>query len=198
MSEGKIGKQPPATGELGVQITRRPHLEGCPALSGDNPCGCYENAIPNLIPDDVSPDERRAVIERAKAAGEKHKCPRRAEGHLLMPGEDPDDETPDSWVALDVGVIGATGRHCSFCGSLHPDEFMAHAENRTAELGPTDKSYKVYLTGDNLGPNGDKFYFQHLSHEQRTRFIELLNARTMRIGYPGHFYRRPFFAVSVE
>jgi hypothetical protein len=62
MSEGKIGKQPPATGELGVQITRRPHLEGCPALSGDNPCGCYENAIPNLIPDDVSPDERTMRI----------------------------------------------------------------------------------------------------------------------------------------
>lgn len=43
------------------------------------------------------------------------------------------------------------------------------------------------------GPQA-KFYYQHLSSEERTEFIELHNARRMRIGYPGHFYQPPFFA----
>ncbi len=38
-----------------------------------------------------------------------------------------------------------------------------------------------------------KFYFEHLSESQRQRFIELLNARKLKIGDPGHFYRLPFF-----
>lgn len=38
-----------------------------------------------------------------------------------------------------------------------------------------------------------KFYYQHLSDEQRARFIELVNDGTMKIGYPGHFYVLPFF-----
>lgn len=38
-----------------------------------------------------------------------------------------------------------------------------------------------------------KFYFQHLSDEQRTEFIELHNAQRMRIGVPGRFYVAPFF-----
>ncbi|MGW2692350.1 hypothetical protein ACWC3Y_10870 [Streptomyces sp. NPDC001296] len=43
------------------------------------------------------------------------------------------------------------------------------------------------------GPEA-KFYFQHLSEQQQDEFIELHNARRMRIGYPGHFYQPPFFA----
>jgi hypothetical protein len=38
-----------------------------------------------------------------------------------------------------------------------------------------------------------KFYFQHLSEKQRQQFVEMLNSRTMNIGYPGYFYRTPFF-----
>ncbi len=40
----------------------------------------------------------------------------------------------------------------------------------------------------------DKFYFQHLDDDGRTRFVELLNARVLNIGVPGHFYVMPFFA----
>lgn len=108
---------------------------------------------------------------------------------------------------------------CTFCGSLDPDVLMARLEAGDVELGPTDKSYKVYVR--NLGgekfkqsyrgsncPGGEdptkwvwttreqdetKFYFQHLSREQKLRFIELLNERKLRLGYPGHFYTRPFF-----
>lgn len=39
-----------------------------------------------------------------------------------------------------------------------------------------------------------KFYYQHLSDEQRTEFIELINSGQMQIGYPGHLYVLPFFA----
>lgn len=75
---------------------------------------------------------------------------------------------------------------CSHCGSLHPLAFMRAAAN-DVELGPTDKSYKVYV-----GAQG-KFYFQHLSIDDRLVFIELLNAKVPHIGDPGYFYTRPFF-----
>lgn len=41
-----------------------------------------------------------------------------------------------------------------------------------------------------------KFYFQHLTKEQKERFIELLNKKKLKIGYPGHFYKLPFFIVK--
>lgn len=34
---------------------------------------------------------------------------------------------------------------CSWCGSLHQDEFMRRLEAGDIEVGPTDKSYKVYV-----------------------------------------------------
>lgn len=44
------------------------------------------------------------------------------------------------------------------------------------------------------GPEA-KFYYQHLSVEQRDEFIALYNERRMKVGYPGHLYVLPFFAV---
>lgn len=117
---------------------------------------------------------------------------------------------------------------CSWCGSLHPDIFMARCEAGDVKLGPTDKSYKVYVHNrggesfrqtfrsdkpkydENTGGQvfdpskwvwetremqETKFYFQHLSEDQKRRFIELLNAKTLHIDYPGYFYRAPFFCV---
>ena len=43
-----------------------------------------------------------------------------------------------------------------------------------------------------------KFYFQHLSDDDRTRFIELYNAKRMKLGYPGYFYSRPYFCKAVD
>jgi hypothetical protein len=117
-----------------------------------------------------------------KPAG-THFCGRR--------GED-DGSKPDHF-----SQMGGEERrsYCSYCGSASGDSFMAFVE-AGGEVRPTDKNYKVYLQGNaNLRAPGIKFYFQHLSAAQRTRFIELLNQRTVKIGFPGHFYVLPFFAV---
>jgi hypothetical protein len=38
-----------------------------------------------------------------------------------------------------------------------------------------------------------KFYFQHLSDDQKREFVDLLSANAMQVGYPGYFYSPPFF-----
>ena len=85
---------------------------------------------------------------------------------------------------------------CDFCGSMNPDEFM-RLVREGFQVGPTDKSYKVYVQSpDGTGREG-KFYFQHLTIDQRVEFVELLNNREINIGYPGHFYTRPFFVAPL-
>lgn len=91
----------------------------------------------------------------------------------------------DSWIDRD-GV-----RHCSFCGSLHPDDFMAAIE-RGEEATPTDKCYKVYLRSAR-----GKFYWLHLTDEQQKKFIKLLNHNQVNIAFPGRFYVLPLFMHSV-
>jgi hypothetical protein len=127
---------------------------------------------------------------------EEYWCPRRAEiGGSRTYGPDKLDRN--------------TG--CSYCGSTHPDVFMEIARgNEAGELGPTDKSYKVYVTGTPT-PGQRKFYFQHLNEEQMREFVDLYNARPRRqysdedrsftqaegtgmlISYPGYFYASPYF-----
>lgn len=114
-------------------------------------------------------------------------CPRRDEApasYRTFPG--PDRYEPQH------GLVSQP-RGCSYCGSLPPDDFMA-AVRDGCEIGPTDKNYKAYI---NLPTGEAKFYFQHLSDDQRREFIALLNERPRRvaIGYPGHFYRLPYFIV---
>lgn len=87
---------------------------------------------------------------------------------------------------------------CSWCGSLHPDVLMERIRLNDIELGPTDKDYKIYvkvLSGEPL--KAIKFYFQHLSEDQRQEFVDICNAKKMTIGYPGHFYVLPFFMTRV-
>ena len=124
-------------------------------------------------------------------------CPRRAETGSTA-------YLPDTWHEREGW------RRCSYCGSMHPDDFTAITRAGVAELGPTDKNYKVYV--DTPGGSHGKFYFQHLSEEQRREFVDLYNARPRRtysdtgmtfavtgastgmaVGYPGHFYVLPFF-----
>lgn len=70
---------------------------------------------------------------------------------------------------------------CSYCGSLHPDIFMARVEAGTIKLQATDKNYKVYVANDGGEPISGKFYYYHLSEEQYIKFRELYNAGKVRI-----------------
>jgi hypothetical protein len=82
---------------------------------------------------------------------------------------------------------------CSYCGSLKPELLFQQIE-KGAELGPTDKSYKAYVKlVDHSVRGAGKFYFQHLSFEEKMRFIDLWNDGKLNIGFPGHFYVLPFF-----
>ena len=106
-------------------------------------------------------------------------CPRRIEDT----GPDGTQYGQDGYTRRSTGKY----RQCTYCGSMHPDDFMA-AASAGVELGVTDKDYKVYVDG-----HSGKFYFQHLSPEQRHEFIGLLNVQKVRFGWPGHFMVLPYF-----
>jgi hypothetical protein len=111
---------------------------------------------------------------------EKFTCPRRIEdGAMLAYG----GENSDTW-----GKRADKRLHCSYCGSVKPDEFIAYLKEG-GELGVTDKNYKAYLGRS----DGGKFYYQHLSVEQRHDFIDLLNEKKVNFGYPGFFTVLPYF-----
>lgn len=106
-------------------------------------------------------------------------CPRRDEVPTIS-----GFATTDSWVH----------GNCSFCGSLNPDLFMKYIKLEGTKVEPTDKNYKCYLRGNEFSTL--KFYFRHLSCEQKDEFISLLNKGEMVIDYPGRFYVTPYFCVK--
>jgi hypothetical protein len=131
-------------------------------------------------------------------------CPKFSPGPWAFTGECDWDRHPDNT--------------CQYCGSINPDVFMARIEAGTVELGPTDKSYKVYVVGEGFqqsfrdcpkdakctGPDDCthwvtrphshmKFYFEHLSFEQRSRFVDLFNEKKLKFEGGEGFYVLPFF-----
>lgn len=112
-----------------------------------------------------------------------HRCPRRDDAPF-NPSTNKSDETPDTWRSDEI---------CSYCGSMSQAAFFAAIENG-AELGPTDKNYKVYVHSD----GSEKFYFQHLDTDGRAQFIVLMNERKINIGVPGYFYMLPYFVQVHE
>lgn len=113
-------------------------------------------------------------------------CPRRSESALRLTEPSSDKFDPC----------------CSYCGSMNPDTFMRRLEEGTLTLGSTDKSYKVYVRArkgsEPLHQNEIKFYFQHLSEAQQTKFVELYNndlqeKRLFQFQGGYSFYVAPFF-----
>lgn len=111
-------------------------------------------------------------------------CPRREENGM-MPG--PNGEPPRVFPEEDEW---RSDRTCSYCGSLSP-EAVFEAVEEGITIGPTDKSYKIYLTDDRGSQK--KAYFQHFSLEDRKRFLDLLNGGDLKLGHPGRFYVLPYF-----
>lgn len=112
-------------------------------------------------------------------------CPRREENGA-MPG--PNEEPPRFFPNEDEWRPDHT---CSYCGSLMPDKVFEMIET-DGTIVPTDKAYKIYLRSVDDQPQL-KAYFQHFSAEDRSRFIELLNARRIKLAHPGYFYVLPYF-----
>lgn len=62
-------------------------------------------------------------------------------------------------------------RVCSFCGSLHPDDFIRYVEasvktDSDVQIEPSDKRYKIYVSHPcvrNAHEGGIKFYTWHLA-----------------------------------
>ena len=111
-------------------------------------------------------------------------CPRRQEVGADKPGHPFKYGNEDHWRKDDNNT-------CSWCGSMHPDDFMEIAKTGFSgggQLVPTDKSYKVYA-----GLTHYKFYFMHLSEVQQIEFERLAREGLLNIASPGHFYVAPFF-----
>ena len=129
-------------------------------------------------------------------------------------------------VQIDHVSKWAEDDHCNYCGALNNDTFMARLEAGDILLSGTDKNYKVYVKnndgkqflqsfrncpqGSNCkGPDDcahwvtretdhTKFYFQHLTVEQRQRFVELYNERKIKYEKHGELYFWPFFMTPIE
>ena len=108
-----------------------------------------------------------------------HTCGRRNDRFSIGHGVENEDEYHNN--------------ECSYCGGISGDLFMERLRKQDVVLGPTDKNYKVYVTNKGGDPIGIKFYFQHLSDDQQTEFINLLNAGKIELDYPQHFYVLPYF-----
>ena len=111
---------------------------------------------------------------------DEQRCPRRDEGFPAV----------SAYPATDNWNERGSVRTCSYCGSLHPDDVFAAIE-AFGELGPTDKTYKVYVHLPQAGQK--KFYFQHFTTEEQRRFVELLNDGRIKFRGFGGFYVAPYF-----
>lgn len=72
---------------------------------------------------------------------------------------------------------------------------IGEKDGKTAEQiqADLDEQWQEQSGGWLYGDQSAKFYYQHLSAEQRAEFITLYNEGRMQVGYPGHFYALPFF-----
>lgn len=153
--------------------------------------GIARQAIESWFRDKPGIEPRQMDLE--ELFGDKlQRCPRRNE-------READDGTkPDYWDESTGMAGGMTADHCSYCGSLHPDVFLAKLKEG-ATLIPTDKSYKAYIRiPSESGGHENKFYFQHLSGEQMREMVDLVNSRSINFGQPGYFYTRPYFMRPVN
>lgn len=92
-----------------------------------------------------------------------HRCPDRGSVAAVFKVPGGDKALPDTW---DLGQDGY--RTCSFCGSIHPDDFMDICRKTLTDeryaVEPSDKRYKVYVRQPgvkNASMGAIKFYMGH-------------------------------------
>jgi hypothetical protein len=98
----------------------------------------------------------------------------------------PRTENADTWDIREQFHGGLVARHCSFCGSLNPDDLIRLMREEGYSISGTDKGYKVYVNapGDR---QVSKFKTHHLSDEQRAEITAVLLRSQERGPIPGGF-----------
>lgn len=110
---------------------------------------------------------------------EIHRCGKREDSPAgFMRETGVDKALPDTWRKYPNG-----DRCCSYCGSLHPDDFMKLCTRALTDpavsIDGTDKSYKVYVRQPgvvNASQGGIKFYMQHTPEQPTTKDQETFKA----------------------
>jgi len=92
---------------------------------------------------------------------------------------------------LDYWYTRGINKTCSFCGSMHPDEFFDLCkkviENKGLngyEVSMSDKKYKIYVRQPGVSNAGDgviKFYVQHIRPKDKTKEFENIVNEAIRI-----------------
>jgi hypothetical protein len=109
----------------------------------------------------------------------------------------PTDKNYKAYVALPNPLAGQTVEYGGESGPAFDRDGKATRPDLTIEEKAIGR-FSRPLMGV-AGPTVTaKFYFQHLSEDEKKRFIELLNAKKMKLAFPGHFYRLPFFCARVD
>ena len=140
-------------------------------------------------------EEERKWRDLVDTLAEKMTCGRRVENGMHV-GDIPFRDIgpgPDHWDRFKSNG----DRVCSYCGSLHPDDFMRlvkasaeAAEDATecVNIEPSDRGYKIYVRQpgvQNALDGGIKFYTQHLNgkptDEQHALYKEAVRRSCARL-----------------
>ena len=133
----------------------------------------------------ISPEDFFAAVAAGSEIGPTDKS---YKAYVDLP--DPNDGKPRvvSSANFDAGegYVKVTAENADSLPLSWHDRKDAGERDRWVKIGPTSARKQ------------GKFYFQHLSPEQQQTFIELYNAKKMKLGFPGRFYSRPFFCAPVQ
>lgn len=108
---------------------------------------------------------------------------------------DPTDKSYKAYLAEPLTDDQVTARRDQWMSSAFVERVRLaacddHAENVNAVV---EKEWQQMPAAAGHGETLAKFYYQHLGGDQQQRFVDLINAKAMKIGPPGYFYALPFF-----
>ena len=96
---------------------------------------------------------------------------------------------------------------CTFCGSIQPDTLFDVIMNG-AELFSSGKNNKIFVRFVDYDPDTglttntkkaeEIFQFEHFVLEEQEKFVQLLNAGDIALGYPGYLIKQPYFVRKVD
>lgn len=178
--------------------------------------------------DDVGPELwteeslRRSVGKKLSERNPNMPCPRMEGREEFVFQNMPDDGTctqcgsllPDEFMrrleAGDVALDPTDKSYKVYVINVGGAKFrQSHRTDKPSQPGeimkdPRDQSHWTWETNES---DQCKFYFDHLSEDQKKRFVELYNDKKLKIrrynrdaeggfSFDGHFYVRPFFCVA--